>query len=203
METGKELVLDNHYVMSAADICTIDFIDELLRAGVQTFKIEGRGRSPEYVYTVTKTYRQALRDIERGEYTKEKIQKYFEDLKTVYHRGLSHGNYYLGREIDAYGDAYGSQATKEKVFVGTIQKYFAKAGVAEMTVDAGAIAAGDDIRIIGVTTGVYEGNIGELRAADQSPLASGKKGDTVTFPVTERVRVNDKVYLWKDREEKK
>ncbi|MFZ2187380.1 MAG: peptidase U32 family protein [Candidatus Moraniibacteriota bacterium] len=199
METGKELVLDNHYVMSAADICTIDFLDELLKAGVQTWKIEGRGRSPEYVYTVVKTYRQALCDLAAGEYTKAKVVKYFEDLKTVYHRGLSHGNYYLGRELDAYGDAYGSKSTKEKVFVGTVKKYFAKAGVAEAMIDAGTLAQGDEIRILGATTGVYEGGVSELRAADMTPRTSGKKGDIVTFPVTERVRVNDKVYLWKDK----
>lgn len=199
METGKELVLDNHYVMSAADICTIDFAPELLKAGILVWKIEGRGRSPEYVYTVTKTYRQALTDIERGEYTGEKVAQYYEDLKTVYHRGLSKGNYYLGRELDAYSETHGSQASKEKVFVGTIRKYYAKAGVAEMIVEAGTMVAGDEIRVIGATTGVYEGTIGELRAADESPLEAGKKGDVVTFPVTERVRVNDKVYLWKDK----
>lgn len=198
-ETGKELVLDNHYVMSAADICTIDFLDELIKSGIQTWKIEGRGRSPEYVYTVTKVYRQALHDIERGEYTKEKIEKYFEELKTVYHRGLSKGNYYFGRELDAYSDVHGSQATKEKIAVATVKKYFAKVGVAEVMIDAGVLAQGDEIRILGATTGVYEGTVGELRAADMSPIASGKKGDTVTFPVTERVRVNDKVYLWKDK----
>lgn len=198
METGKELVLDNHYVMSAADICMIDALDELLKAGIQTWKIEGRGRSPEYVYTVVKAYRQALDDIERGEYTKKKIEKYFEDLKTVYHRGLSHGNYYLGRELEAYNDTYGSKATKEKVFVGTVKKYFAKAGVAEMMIDAGVLTQGDEIRILGTTTGVYEGTVSELRAADMSPLTSGKKGETVTFPVTERVRINDKVYRWQD-----
>ncbi|MFZ3031793.1 MAG: peptidase U32 family protein [Candidatus Moraniibacteriota bacterium] len=199
METGKELVLDNHYVMSAADICTIDFAPELLKSGVLVWKIEGRGRSPEYVYTVTKTYRQALSDIERGEYTGEKVAQYYEELKTVYHRGLSKGNYYLGRELDAYSETHGSQASKEKVFVGTIRKYYAKAGVAEMIVEAGTMAAGDEIRVIGATTGVYEGTIGELRAADESPLTEGKKGNVVTFPVTERVRVNDKVYLWKDK----
>lgn len=199
METGKELVLDNHYVMSAADICTIDFAPELLKAGVLVWKIEGRGRSPEYVYTVTKTYRQALTDIEHGQYTGEKVAHYYEELKTVYHRGLSKGNYYLGRELDAYSETHGSQASKEKVFVGTIRKYYAKVGVAEMIVEAGTLTEGDEIRVIGATTGVYEGTIGELRAADESPLAEGKKGDVVTFPVIERVRVNDKVYLWKDK----
>jgi len=199
METGKELILDNHYVMSAADICTIDFLDELFKSGVQIWKIEGRGRSPEYVYTVVKTYRQALTDIENGVYTKERIEKYFEDLKTVYHRGLSKGNYYLGKELEAYSDVHGSQATKEKLFVGTVKKYFAKVGVAEMVIDAGTLSKGDEIRILGVTTGVYEGKIGEFRSADMKPLQIGKKGDVGTFPVTERVRVNDAVYIWKDK----
>lgn len=199
METGKELILDNHYVMSASDICTIDFLDELLKAGVQTWKIEGRGRSPEYVYTVTKTYRQALTDIENGTYTKEKIAEYFTSLKTVYHRGLSKGNYYLGKELDAYSDVHGSQATKEKIFVGTIKKYFAKIGIAEIIIDAGTLSVGDEIRILGATTGVYEGKIDELRSANMKPLQSGKKGEIVTFPVTERVRLNDTVYIWKDK----
>lgn len=199
VETGKELVLDNQYVMSAADICTIDFLDELIQAGIGVWKIEGRGRSPEYVYTVTKVYRQALCDIERGEYTKEKIEKYFSELKTVYHRGLSRGNYYLGRELEVYSDTHGSKATKEKIAVATVKKYFAKVGVAEVVIDAGVLTEGDEVRILGATTGVYEGVVSELRAADMSQIISGKKGDTVTFPVTEKVRVNDKVYLWKDK----
>lgn len=199
METGKELVLDNHYVMSAADICTIDFLPELLKSGVLIWKIEGRGRSAEYVYTVTKAYKQALLDIQNGEYTKEKVAEYYAALKTVYNRGLSKGNYYLGRELEEYSDTHGSKATKEKIFVGTIEKYFAKAGVAEMRVEAGEISVNDEIRIIGSTTGIYEGGIKEMRSADMNPIERGTKSSIVTFPVTERVRTNDKVYLWKDR----
>lgn len=199
METGKELVLDNHYVMSAADICTIDFLPELLKSGVLIWKIEGRGRSAEYVYTVTKAYKQALLDIQNGEYTKEKVAEYYTALKTVYNRGLSKGNYYLGRELEEYSDTHGSKATKEKIFVGTIEKYFAKAGVAEMRVEAGEISINDEIRIIGSTTGIYEGSIKEMRSADMNPIERGTKSSIVTFPVTERVRTNDKVYLWKDR----
>lgn len=199
METGKELVLDNHYVMSAADICTIDFLPELLKSGVQVWKIEGRGRSPEYVYTVTKVYKQALIDIQNGAYTKEKVAEYYKELESVYNRGLSKGNYYLGRELEEYSDTHGSKATKEKVFVGTIEKYFVKAGVAEMRIEAGEISINDEIRIMGATTGVYEGVINEMRSADMSPIEKGVKNTIITFPVTERVRTNDKVYLWKDR----
>lgn len=200
VETGKELVLDNQYVMSAADICTIDFLDELLQAGVQVMKIEGRGRAPEYVNIVTKTYKQALKDIADGTYTKEKIEKYYGDLKTVYNRGLSRGNYYLGRELEAYSDTHGSKATKEKEFVGTVKKYFAKANVAEVILEAGVLAQGEEVLVIGATTGVYQGKVEELRAADGSELRQSEKGMIVTFPVRERVRVNDKVYIWKNRE---
>lgn len=199
VETGKELVVDNQYVMSAADICTIDFLPELIASGIGVWKIEGRGRSPEYVYTVTKTYREALQDIIRGEYTKEKVKKYLECLRTVYHRGLSHGNYYLGRELEAYSHTYGSQAEKEKKFVGTVKKYFSRAGVAEMMMEAGEIALHDEIRIMGITTGVYEGKIESLRNGGAVSVQKAIKGETITFPVTERVRVNDKVYIWKDR----
>jgi len=199
VETGQELVLDNHYVMSAADICTIDFLDELLKAGVQVMKIEGRGRAPEYVETVTRVYRRALDDIAAGTYTKEKIEEYYQELKTVYHRGLSRGNYYLGKELEAYSDTHGSKAEKEKRLVGTVAKYFAKAGIAEVVTEAGTIAVGEEVLIIGATTGVYKGVIGELRDALGTPLPSASKGITVTFPVSERVRVNDKVYVWEKR----
>ncbi len=200
IETGKELVIDNQYIMSAADICMIDKIPELLEAGVQVFKIEGRGRAPEYVEIVTRAYKQALQDVAQGTYTKEKIESYFESLKTVYNRGLSHGNYYLGQELDAYSDVGGSKATKEKVALGIVQGYFAKAHVAEILLNAGDLKVGDEIKIIGKTTGVYSTTVIELRDAEKHPITKAKKGDVVTIPVTERVRENDQVYLWKDRE---
>ena len=199
LETGKELVVDNQFVLSAADICMIDKIPELLEAGVQVFKIEGRGRAPEYVEIVTRAYKQALLDVGNGTYTKEKIEGYFESLKTVYNRTLSHGNYYLGEELDAYSDVGGSKATKEKVSLGVVQNYFVKAGVAEILLDSGSVAVGDEIKIIGQTTGVYSAVVDELRNFDQVPVERAEKGEIITIPVTERVRLNDRVYLWKDR----
>lgn len=196
-ETGQELVLDNQYVMSAADICMIDKIPELLAAGVQVFKIEGRGRAPEYVHTVTKAYQQALQDVAHGEYTPEKIAMYMDALKTVYNRGLSHGNYYLGQELDAYSDVHGSQATKEKTAIGVVKKYFQQAGIAEVLLDSGELAVGDDIIILGATTGIYEGKVTELRNALEQPIEKGEKASIVTFPVSSRVRENDRVYVWK------
>lgn len=200
VDTGKELVIDNHYIMSAADICTIDFLDKLLESGVMVMKIEGRGRSAEYVSTVVRAYRQALTDIENGEYTKEKIEGYYKKLETVYNRGLSKGNYYLGKELGEYSDAYGSKATKEKECVGRVKHYYGKAGVAEIEMTAGELSEGDDILIIGATTGVYEGKATGLRAADETALETAKKGDIVTFAVSGKVRDNDAVYLFKDRE---
>ena len=198
VDTGKEMVIDNHYVMSAADICTIDFLDKVLNAGVQVLKIEGRGRSPEYVDTVVRTYKKALNDISHNTYTQDKIQEYYADLETVFNRQLSHGNYYLGKEIGAYCEVYGSKSTEVKEYVGRVSHYFTKPSVAEMRVDAGYVSVGDVILCIGATTGVMKIKIAELRI-EEKVAKSGQKGDIVTFVVPDRVRVNDKVYLVKKR----
>ncbi len=200
VETGKELVIDNQYVMSAADICTIDFADKLLEAGVQVWKIEGRGRSPEYVDTVVRTYKQALADIEAGTYTPEKIEGYFEALKEVFNRGLSKGNFYLGKELGEYSNVYGSQATKEKVYIGRVTHYFPEAQVAEVTVETGEIKAGDAFSITGVTTGAYRDTIREVRVNGEAAEIA-RKGDILTFPASEYLRKNDKMYLLIDRTE--
>lgn len=199
METGQELVVDNQFVLSAADICMIDKIPDLLAAGIQVFKIEGRGRAPEYVEIVTRAYKQALLDVANGTYTKEKIETYFEQLKTVYNRGQSHGNYYLGQEQDAYSNTKGSQATKEKIALGVVTNYYAQAGVAEIELQSAPLAVGDEIKIIGQTTGVYSMVVVEMRDTAQSSIADAKKGERITIPVSERVRLNDQVYLWVDK----
>ena len=198
MDSGKELVIDNHYVMSAADICTIDFLDKILDSGVQVLKIEGRGRSPEYVATVVATYKQALRDIADGTYTPAKVATYYAQLEKVFNRGLSKGNYYMGKEIGAYSDAYGSKAKEEKEYVGHITHYYPKVGIAEMAVDAGGFAQDDELYIIGATTGVLRVTVKELRVDEQS-VQKVHKNDMVTFAVPERVRINDKVYIIKKR----
>ncbi len=198
VDTGKEMIIDNHYVMSAADICTIDFLDKVLDAGVQVLKIEGRGRSPEYVTTVVRVYKKALQDITEGTYTKEKISEYYTDLEKVFNRKLSHGNFYLGTEIGAYCDVYGSRATEEKEFVGRIVHYYPKISIAEIKVDAGIIKKGSSILIIGATTGSMHGVVDELRI-DGIIAESAKKGDIITIGVSDRVRINDKLYIIKKR----
>lgn len=198
VDTGNELVVDNQYIMSAADICTIDFLDEVLDAGVQVLKIEGRGRSPEYVSTVVKTYKKALKDIENGEYSREKIDEYLKDLKKVFNRKLSHGNYYLGREIVEYSDVHGSKATHEKEFIGRVTHYYPKVNIAEIKVDTGLIKKGDQVLFIGKTTGVLDGYVKELRV-DRNIVNEAKKSDLITIEVLDRVRINDKLYIIKKK----
>lgn len=199
MDSGKELVLDNHYVMSASDICMIDSIPALLDAGVQVFKIEGRGRKPEYVSTVVRAYKQALRDVASGTYTPERVEQYHKDLEKVFHRGLSHGNYYLGKELGSYSDAYGSKATEEKERIGIVTHYFSKAGVAEIKMTSGVLGQGDEIYIMGSTTGVIRLQVSEPRNSEEKVADQVQKGDTVTFRVPEKVRVNDTVFKIKER----
>jgi len=199
VDTGKELIVDNEYIMSPTDICTIDFIDKLIDAGISVFKIEGRGRSPEYVDTVTRAYKSAALDVVNGTYTKEKIEKYYEELKSVFNRGLSDG-YYLGKEIGAYAGTYGSKATKEKEFLGPVTHYFTKANICEVTLESGEVKIGDEFIITGETTGVYRDTIKELHV-DGQPAQSGKKGDVITFPVKEYIRINDKFYRIFKRED--
>lgn len=198
IDTGKELVIDNQYVMSAADICTIDVLDQILDAGIQVLKIEGRGRAPEYVSTVVKTYKHALQDLAEGAFTPERIDQYFRQLETVYNRGLSHGNYYLGRELGSYSDAHGSKATNEKEYIGRVTHYFPKTKRAELLIDTGALHAWSPLMIIWSTTGVMECTPESIRV-DGHAVHEATKWTTVTCTVPDRVREQDKVYIVKHR----
>lgn len=198
MDTGKELVIDNHYVMSAADICTVDFLDQLLDAGVQVMKIEGRGRAPEYVHTVVKAYKNALEDIANDAYTPEKIEEYMEKLDAVYNRQLSRGNYFLWKEIGAYSNVHGSKAKTEKVQIGRVKHFFPKPSIAEIVVDAHEVKVWDTMVIIWSLTWYVELPVEEIRKDDQQ-VQEAKKGDIITIKTPERVRENDKVSLIKPR----
>lgn len=199
MDSGKELVVDNHYIMSASDICMIDSVPELLSAGVQVFKIEGRGRKPEYVSTVVRAYKQALGDVASGTYTPEKIQQYYKDLEKVFNRGLSHGNYYLGKELGEYSDVYGSKAVEEKERIGIVTHYFSKAGVAQVQLTSGLLRKDDEVYVMGTTTGVLRLRVDELRDVEERVANWVQKGDTATFRVPEKVRINDTVFRIKKR----
>ncbi|HLN54288.1 MAG TPA: peptidase U32 family protein [Lentimicrobium sp.] len=188
-----ELEIDNKYIMSPKDLMTIPILNRLLDAGVSVLKIEGRGRSAEYVKTVTRTYHEAVEEWMNGEYTKENIDKWTEQLRAVYNRGFW-GGYYLGENTGEWSEKYGSQATSKKVYIGKVVNYFNNLGVAEIKIETHAMNLNDDILIIGPTTGAYEGKVSEIRV-DLLPVDSAVKGVNCSIPVTETVRRGDKVYL--------
>ncbi len=191
-EEGTQLEIDNQYIMSPKDLCTIGFLDKMADAGIRVFKIEGRGRSPEYVKTVTRCYKSAINAIQDGTYDDELIARLTEELKTVYNRGFWDG-YYLGKKMGEWADRYGSVATEKKIFVGTISNYFSKIGVAEVKIETNELAVGDKIVILGPTTGVYEDRIKEIRI-NLSESQTAKKGDICSIPVHQLIRRADKLY---------
>lgn len=189
---GLELEVDNEYIMSPKDLKTVGFIDYILKAGVRVLKIEGRGRSPEYVKKVTRVYRTAADAWIDGSYTEEKIEEWNTELDSVYNRGFWDG-YYLGQELGEWTERYGNQATKKKVFLGNVTNYFTKIGVAELKIQSQDLKKGDEINIIGPTTGVYEDVVEELRV-DMVAVEVAHKGEAVSFKTNELIRRGDQVY---------
>lgn len=191
-ETGMELDVDNKYIMSPKDLKTIGFIDKMMAAGVRVFKIEGRARSADYVYTVVSCYKEAVTAVMDGTFCDEMVEKWNERLATVFNRGFWDG-YYLGRRLGEWSAKYGSAATERKVYVGKGVKYFSRLGVAEFYIEAGEISVGDKLVIIGPTTGVVEVTASEIHF-DQGPVAKAVKGQSVSIPVPDKVRPSDKLY---------
>jgi putative protease len=191
-DEGTEFEVDNEYIMSAADLCTIDFIDKIVKAGVTVLKIEGRGRSADYVYTTTKCYREAIDSFYEGTITPEKIEDWKERLATVFNRGFWDG-YYLGRKMGEWSDNPGSKATKRKVYIGKGMKYYDEAGIGEFFIEAQGVKVGDELLITGPTTGVVETVLTSMRADDE-PIEQVKRGITITFPISEKIRPSDKLY---------
>ena len=192
-ESDLELEIDNEYIMSPKDLCTIGFLDKIVKAGVRVLKIEGRGRSADYVRTVTECYREAVEAIEEGSYSKEKIDGWMQRLATVFNRGFWDG-YYLGRKLGEWSERYGSQATENKVYLGLIRNYFGKINVAEVQLQTNeTLKVGDEIMVIGETTGVYRDTVKELRT-DRDPVPEVHQGDRFSFASTELLHRGDKVY---------
>lgn len=198
MEGEFEMEIDNEYIMSPKDLKTIQFIDEIARAGVQVFKIEGRGRSADYVKVVSRCYREAADAYFNGSFTEEKIAKWDEELKTVYNRGFWDG-YYLGQKLGEWTKKYGSLATKRKVYVGKVTNYFTKIGVAEIKIETHDLTTGDEIQITGPTTGVYQAVIDEIRV-DEQPVKQAAKGEFCSIATAKVVRRMDKVFKVIDAE---
>ncbi|MBR5092205.1 MAG: U32 family peptidase [Bacteroidales bacterium] len=192
-ESDLELEIDNEYIMSPKDLCTIGFLDKIVKAGVRVLKIEGRGRSADYVRTVIECYREAVAAIADGTYTQERIEEWTARLATVFNRGFWDG-YYLGRRMGEWSDRYGSQATENKVYLGLVRNYFGRINVAEVQLQtAETLRVGDEVMVIGETTGVYRATVGEMRL-DRDPVPEVHQGDRFSFATTEPLRRGDKVY---------
>lgn len=200
-ETGNELEIDNQYIMSPKDLKTLRFIDRMIESGVTVFKIEGRARGPEYVYTVVSCYREAIQSVVDGTFTEEKKDQWDERLATVFNRGFWDG-YYQGQTLGEWNQNYGSAATEKKVLVGKVVKYFSKLGVAEMAVEASEMSLGDKLLITGPTTGVMYLDAEEIRY-DLKPVDKAEKGWRVSVPVPGKVRPNDKLFKLVKTEKKK
>ncbi len=193
LESDIELVVDNKYIMSPKDLCTIDFLDKIVKAGVRVLKIEGRGRSADYVQTTVTCYKEALQSIADGSYSRQRIADWRQRLATVFNRGFWDG-YYMGRKMGEWTERYGSQATENKVYLGLIKNYFNRIGVAEAQLQtAEKLKPGDEIMVIGDTTGVYRSIVKELRL-DRDPVLIVRQGDCFSFATTQPLRRGDKLY---------
>jgi putative protease len=186
------LEIDNEYIMSPKDLATIDFLDKILDTGVTVLKIEGRGRSPEYVKVATEVYHNAVEAYLNGNFTDDKIQIWRERLERVYNRGFWDG-YYLGRKMGEWTDRHGSSATTKKVYVGKAMNYYSKIQIVDFLVEDQEITIGDEFYIIGPTTGVIEGKLLDLKV-ENSQEKVGRKGDRITFSIPNKIRENDKLY---------
>lgn len=191
-ETGTQLEVDNKYIMSPKDLKTIRFINRLMKSGVRVFKIEGRARGPEYVYTVVTCYKEAIEAVLNGTFTEEKKDQWDARLATVFNRGFWDG-YYQGQKLGEWNKHYGSNATERKVYVGKGVKYFSKLGVAEFTCEAAEFSVGDSMLITGPTTGVVYVTPEEIHD-DTHAVATAQKGTRVAFKVPAKIRPSDKLF---------
>jgi putative protease len=192
-ESGFEIEIDNEYMMSPKDLCTIDFLDQLIDTGVKVLKIEGRGRAPEYVATVTKCYREAIDAVADGTFTKEKVADWMQRLETVYNRGFWSG-YYLGQQLGEWSDNPGSSATQKKVYIGKGQHFYPKTNIAEFLIEAYDLEVGDKVLIQGPTTGSQEMVVEEMVVDKKEGATKAMKSDVITFRTAFRVRPSDKLY---------
>lgn len=202
LETGNRLVVDNKYIMSPKDLCTIEFMDKIIDAGVTVFKIEGRARSAEYVKRTASCYRRAADAVCDGRYSPELAAELKKELSEVFNRGFWDG-YYQGARLGEWSEVYGSKATRKKVYSGKITNWFGKIGVAEILVESAPLKTGDRILVMGPSTGVVEMNVSEIRV-DLKPVSEAVKGEYCSIPVDAsllegcdgKLRRSDKVYIW-------
>ncbi|MDR0755094.1 MAG: U32 family peptidase [Prevotellaceae bacterium] len=197
-ETGAQLEIDNEYIMSPKDLCTVGFLDKMIDAGVSVFKIEGRARSAEYVKTVCRCYSEAINAVIDGTYNQQKITEWTRQLGNVFNRGFWNG-YYLGQRLGEWSKEYGNQSPKRKKYIAKCTNFFGNISIAEFMIEAGELNKGDEIIITGATTGVVEQTAEEIRV-DLKPVEKAEKGVYCSIPVIEKVRRGDKLYRIEDAE---
>lgn len=195
-ENEVELDIENQYIMSPKDLCTVGFLNKMIDAGVRVFKLEGRARPAEYVRTVCECYNEALYAILDGSYSAERIEKWKARLSTVFNRGFWDG-YYLGQRLGEWSEVYGSKATKKKILLGKVTNYFTNLGVGEFKLESFGLAVGDEILIQGPTTGTIQMKVPEIRV-DLQPVEKVEKGILFSVRVPEKIRRGDKLYKWVD-----
>jgi putative protease len=191
-ETGAELLIDNEYIMSPKDLCTIDFLDEVVNSGVNVLKIEGRSKGADYVYETTKCYREALDAIANGTYHSELVKGWMNRLEKIYNRGFWDG-YYLGRKLGEWTKNPGSAATERKIYIGKGTKYYPKIGIGEFLIETGSLKIGDTFMVSGSHVGMMKETAQTLVVNGLQAIAAAK-GDKITFPVSEKITHNDKLY---------
>jgi U32 family peptidase len=192
VESGEELLVDNEYIMSPKDLCTIDILDQIIASGVDVLKIEGRGKGPEYVYTTTRCYREAIDAIAEGTYTAEKIAEWKKQLSSVYNRGFWEG-YYLGRKLGEWTPHPGSAATERKIYIGKCTKYYPGIQIGEFLLESGSIQKGDTILITSNRFGIHKEILNDFRVnGEEDDIAN--KSDKITFPLNVKPSLNDKLY---------
>lgn len=203
LETGNKLNIDNKYIMSPKDLCTIDFMDRIIGSGVKVFKIEGRARSAEYVKRCASCYRRAADAVCDGTYSPELAASLKEELSEVFNRGFWDG-YYQGAYLGQWSDVYGSQATLKKVYCGKVTNWFDRIGVVEIAVESAPLHIGDRAMAIGATTGVVEFSVEDMRVNLKSADMAGK-GVRCSVAVDPslcpegRLRRGDKIYIWEKK----
>lgn len=194
-ETDEELAVDNKYIMSPKDLKTIHFLNKMVDAGVRVFKIEGRARGPEYVYTAVRCYSEALEAICNGTYSEQLIGQWNEQLGKIFNRGFWNG-YYLGQRLGEWSHKYGSSATRTKIYLAKGVRYFSNIGVGEFMMESGELNVGDEIVITGPTTGVIITTVEEIRVNLKS-VPKAVKGDAFSIKLSQKIRPSDKLYLWR------
>ena len=196
-ETGNTLEVDNKYIMSPKDLSTILFVDKIIDSGIRVFKIEGRARAPEYVKRVTSAYREAADAVCEGRYTPELAKELETRVSEVFNRGFWDG-YYQGAKLGQWSEVYGNKATKKKTYVGKVTNFFSNLSVAEVLIETGELRKGDEVLIIGPSTGVMEHTIDEIRTNLES-VEVALKGEFCSLPLPAGVKLrrSDKIYLWR------